>query len=55
MVICMASKPFLPRSLPKLPLAAAEIIAQNQELIALCQGGDSSLEKLRAFVARDRS
>ena len=39
----------------KVPLAAAEIIAQNQELIALCQGGDFSLEKLRAVVARDRS
>ena len=37
----------------KIPLAAAEIIADEQELIALCQSPDFSLEKLRAAVAND--
>jgi 4-hydroxy-4-methyl-2-oxoglutarate aldolase len=38
----------------KIPLAAAEIISWEQELIALCQSKDFSIEKLRAAVARDR-
>jgi regulator of RNase E activity RraA len=39
----------------KVPLAAAEIIAREQELIALCQSKDFSVEKLRAAIAKDRS
>ena len=39
----------------KIPLAAAEIIAREQELIALCQSKDFSLEKLRAAIAKNRS
>jgi hypothetical protein len=35
-------------------LAAAEIIAREQELIALCQSKDFSIEKLRAAIAKDR-
>ena len=38
----------------KIPLAAAEIIAREQELITLCQARDFSIEKLRAAVAHDR-
>jgi regulator of RNase E activity RraA len=38
----------------KIPRAAAEIIAWEQELIALCQSKNFSLEKLRAAVAKDR-
>jgi len=38
----------------KIPLAAAEIIAREQELIALCQSKDFSIEKLRAAIAKDR-
>lgn len=38
----------------QVPLAAAEIIAREQELIALCQSEDFSLEKLRAAVAKER-
>jgi len=38
----------------KLPLAAAEIIAQDQELIGLCQAKDFSLDKLRAAIASKR-
>jgi regulator of RNase E activity RraA len=39
----------------KIPRAAAEIIAGEQELITLCQSKDFSLEKLRKAIARDRS
>ena len=35
----------------QLPLAAANIVAQDQELITLCQSKDFSLEKLRAALA----
>ena len=38
----------------KIPLAAAEIIAREQELITLCQSKDFSIEKLRAAIAKDR-
>ena len=38
----------------KIPLAAAEIIAREQELITLCQSKDFSIEKLRAAIAGDR-
>ena len=38
----------------KIPRAAAEIIAREQELITLCQSKDFSIEKLRAAVAKDR-
>lgn len=36
---------------PQIPLAAAKIIARDQELITLCQSPDFSLEKLRAALA----
>jgi regulator of RNase E activity RraA len=36
----------------KIPAAAAEIVAREQEIITLCQSKDVSLEKLRAAVAR---
>jgi regulator of RNase E activity RraA len=39
----------------KIPLAATEIIAREQELIALCQSKDFSIEKLRAAIDKDRS
>jgi regulator of RNase E activity RraA len=39
----------------KIPAAAAEIIAREQELIALCQSKDFSVEKLRDAIAKDRS
>ena len=39
----------------QLPRAAAEIIAREQELIALCQSPDFTVEKLRAAIARHRS
>jgi 4-hydroxy-4-methyl-2-oxoglutarate aldolase len=39
----------------KIPLAAAEIIARDQELITLCQSKDFSLEKLRAAIAEQNS
>jgi len=39
----------------KFPLAAAEIIAREQELIALCQSKDFSIEKLRDAIARNQS
>jgi len=43
----------IPRDLAaRLPLAAAEIIARDQEIIALCQSGHVSLERLRAALAR---
>ena len=37
-----------------IPQAAAEIIAQDQELVALCQVGNFSLDKLRAAIAQKR-
>jgi len=37
---------------PKLPAAAAEVVAQDQEIITLCQSNEVSLEKLRAAVAK---
>ena len=36
----------------QIPLAAAKIIARDQELITLCQSKDFSLEKLRAALAK---
>lgn len=39
----------------KVPLAAAEIVARDQELITLCQSKDFSVEKLRAAIAKIRS
>src|SRR5487761_2375277 len=39
----------------KIPRAAAEIIAREQELITLCQSKTFSVEKLRAAIARSRS
>ena len=52
MATCMESKPSR-RTLPtKFRRAAAEIVAREQELIALCQSKDFSVEKLRAAVAR---
>ena len=36
----------------KIPAVAAEIIAEEQELISLCQSKDFSVEKLRAAVAK---
>jgi 4-hydroxy-4-methyl-2-oxoglutarate aldolase len=39
----------------KIPLAAAEIIARDQELISLCQSRDFSVEKLRAAISREQS
>jgi 4-hydroxy-4-methyl-2-oxoglutarate aldolase len=36
----------------EIPRAAAQIIAQDQELINLCQSKDFSLEKLRAAIAK---
>jgi len=38
----------------EIPLAAAEIIAREHELITLCQSKDFSIEKLRAAIAKDR-
>ena len=38
----------------KIPLAAAEIIAREQELITLCQSRDFSIDKLRATITKDR-
>ena len=39
----------------KIPRAAAEIVAREQELITLCQSKEFSVEKLRAAINRDRS
>jgi 4-hydroxy-4-methyl-2-oxoglutarate aldolase len=39
----------------KIPRAAAEIIAREQELISFCQSKDFSIEKLRAAIAQERS
>jgi hypothetical protein len=35
----------------RIPLAAAKIISQEQELATLCQSKNFSLEKLRAAIA----
>lgn len=37
---------------PRIPRAAAEIVAREQEIISLCQSKDVSLEKLRAAFAK---
>ena len=37
----------------KIPRAAAEIVARDQELITLCQSKDFTIEKLRAAVAQE--
>jgi hypothetical protein len=50
-----AAKPVSPAIAEKIPLAEEEIIAREQELIALCQSKDFSIEKLRAAIAHDRS
>ncbi|MGA3266565.1 MAG: RraA family protein [Verrucomicrobiota bacterium] len=39
----------------KIPRVAAEIVAREQAIIALCQSKEFSLEKLRAAVARGNS
>jgi len=44
-----------PEVADKVPRAAAEIIAREQELIMLCQSKDFSIAKLREAVARDRT
>jgi regulator of RNase E activity RraA len=36
----------------KIPAAAAEIVAREQEILTLCQARDFSLEKLRAAIAK---
>lgn len=41
-----------PNIAAKIPLAAAQIVAREQELITLCQSKDFSIEKLRAAVAK---
>lgn len=38
---------------PQIPAAAARIMAREQALIALCRSPGFSLEKLRAFLARE--
>jgi regulator of RNase E activity RraA len=38
----------------RIPPAAARIAARKQELIALCQSPDFSLERLRAAIAKER-
>jgi 4-hydroxy-4-methyl-2-oxoglutarate aldolase len=38
----------------RVPATAAEIVAQEQGLITLCQAKDFSIEKLRAAIARGR-
>jgi len=39
----------------RIPLAAAQIVAQDQELITLCQSKDFSLEKLHSAIAKINS
>jgi 4-hydroxy-4-methyl-2-oxoglutarate aldolase len=39
----------------KIPAAAAEVIAGDQELIALCQSKDFSIEKLRAAISKSHT
>jgi regulator of RNase E activity RraA len=38
----------------RIPAAAAEIVARQQELITLCQSREFSLEKLRAAITKER-
>jgi 4-hydroxy-4-methyl-2-oxoglutarate aldolase len=46
----------IPLALARLiPGVAARITAREQALIALCRSADFTLEKLRAFLARDRN
>jgi 4-hydroxy-4-methyl-2-oxoglutarate aldolase len=46
----------IPLSLARLiPEVAARITTREQALIALCRSADFTLEKLRAFLARDRN
>jgi regulator of RNase E activity RraA len=44
-----------PNLATKIPYAAAEILAQEQEIIALCREKGFSITKLRAAVAKDHS
>lgn len=39
----------------KIPAAAAEIVAQEQELVSLCQSPEFTLEKLRAAINKEHS
>jgi regulator of RNase E activity RraA len=39
----------------KVPRAAAEIVAKDQELITFCQSKDFSVDKLRAAIANHNS
>ena len=39
----------------KIPAAAAEILAREQELVTLCQSKDFTVEKLRALINKERS
>ncbi len=39
----------------KIPAAAAEILAREQELVALCQSKEFTVEKLRAAINQERS
>ncbi len=39
----------------KIPPVAAEIIVREQELIALCQSKEFTVDKLRAAVAREKA
>jgi 4-hydroxy-4-methyl-2-oxoglutarate aldolase len=39
----------------KIPLAAAEIVAREQELITFCQSKDFTVEKLRGAITKARS
>ena len=41
-----------PEIAAEVPAAAAKILAQERQLIALCRSSDFSLEKLRAAVKR---
>jgi hypothetical protein len=36
----------------RIPAAAAEIVAHEQEIITLCQANEVSLDKLRAAMAK---
>lgn len=38
----------------RIPPVAAKIMAQEQELIALCQSADFSIQKLRTAVTKSR-
>lgn len=39
----------------KIPAAAAEIVAREQELVTLCQSSEFTVEKLRAAITKERS